>query len=111
MSLKDRAARAAYNRSWRQQNAFAVATSARAKALRREYGGGLTTLALRLAVDAPCAYCGERSEVLEHCTPLSRGGENEAWNVVGACESCNDLKGTQTVLEFLSLWPLPDLPL
>lgn len=105
MPYADTAARSAHNRAWRLKNRWAVSTSARAKALRREYAGSLTTAELRAAMAEPCAYCGLTSEVLEHCTPLSRGGENAAWNVVGACADCNDLKRTSTVLEFFGLWP------
>jgi 5-methylcytosine-specific restriction endonuclease McrA len=107
MPWKDPAARAAANRHWRELHRWEVATSARAKALKRQYGGSLTTGELRAALAEPCAYCGAPSEHVEHCTPLSRGGENSAWNVVGACADCNLNKGRMTVLEFLGLWPLP----
>lgn len=107
MPFKDPRARAAHNRQWRQTHRFQVATSQRAKALRREFGGTLSTVELRCALEQPCAYCGLPSEHVEHCTPLSRGGTNAVDNIVGACESCNLLKRTNTVLEFLGLWPLP----
>jgi 5-methylcytosine-specific restriction endonuclease McrA len=109
MPYADPARRAAHNREWRQKNRFAVATSQRAKKLRREHGGALDTRTVRYILQEPCAYCGAPSEVIEHCTPLSRGGENEAWNVVGACTDCNDLKARKTVLEFFGLWPTPGL--
>lgn len=107
MPHADPKARAAYNRAWRVANRFAVATSQRAKALRREHGGELTTADVRTAMTAPegCAYCGGPLDVLEHCTPLSRGGANDGSNVIGSCYDCNDLKHTKTVLEFLGLWP------
>lgn len=108
MPFLDARSRSEHNRAWRLKNRFAVATSQRAKALRRQYGGELTTADVRLALDAPCSYClVQPSEVVEHCTPLCRGGANDGSNVVGACESCNDLKGRSTVLEFCRLWPLP----
>jgi 5-methylcytosine-specific restriction endonuclease McrA len=97
--------RAAHNKAWRAAHRFEVLTSYRAKQWRREYGGDLTTADLRFALSSPCAYCGGPSEVLEHVTPLSRGGRNDGSNVVGACQDCNDLKATQTALEFLGLWP------
>lgn len=109
MPFKSPEARAAANRRWRQANRFAVATSARAKALRLEYGGTLSTSELRAALTLPCAYCGLPSEVVEHAQPLSRAGLNDAGNVVGACQDCNDLKGTKTVLEFFGLWPSKNL--
>ncbi len=50
-----------------------------------------------------CAYC-LRQDVpltMEHMTPLSRGGENSASNVVPACLSCNASKQARTPLEYL----------
>lgn len=49
-----------------------------------------------------CAYClrdiKTRSEK-EHMTPLSRGGNHDAENIVPACRRCNAQKHTQTLLE------------
>lgn len=56
----------------------------------------------------PCAYCGAEPEELEHVTPLSRGGRNDADNCVSACFDCNNRKGTQSLLQFLGLWPEVD---
>lgn len=97
--------RAEANRRWRVANAGAVRTSQRAKAIRRKHGGTLATSELRAAMAEPCAYCGAEPEHVEHCTPIVRGGRNDADNVVSACEACNLRKGRQTVLEFLGLWP------
>lgn len=38
-----------------------------------------------------CAYCGERSDVLqrEHVVPLVRGGTHGLGNILPACPSCN----------------------
>lgn len=51
-----------------------------------------------------CAYClkpmGTVSQ--DHMTPLSRGGDHTLTNVVPACRSCNSLKGTKTLLEFVT---------
>jgi 5-methylcytosine-specific restriction endonuclease McrA len=105
MSLKDPVARAAYNRAWRKANVGKVRTSQRAKSLRREFGGSLTTEELRAIMEHPCAYCGGPSEQVEHCTPMSRGGTNDAHNVVAACADCNYEKQRRTVLEYLCLWP------
>lgn len=67
--------------------------------------GKLKATEVRLIMQDLCAYCGEPSEELEHCTPLSRGGWNVAENCVAACTKCNRTKNTQTVLEFLGMWP------
>jgi len=40
-------------------------------------------------------------DVLEHKTPLSRGGTNDYENLCIACRSCNSSKGTKTVKEFM----------
>lgn len=40
-----------------------------------------------------CAYCQKKPyEVLEHSTPLSKGGGTTTDNCVPACQSCNVLK-------------------
>lgn len=55
--------------------------------------------------DWKCAYCRcvlyPDNQVLEHMTPLSRGGTNDRSNVCWACWDCNTRKGTQTYDEFM----------
>lgn len=48
-----------------------------------------------------CAYCLEKCDALqmEHIVPLSRGGEHSAHNIVPSCQSCNDSKGSKSLLE------------
>ncbi|MFW6202613.1 MAG: HNH endonuclease [Gemmatimonadota bacterium] len=49
-----------------------------------------------------CQYCGRHRSVLrqrefltrDHVVPMSRGGQNEWTNVVTACSSCNNRKGS-----------------
>lgn len=54
--------------------------------------------------DHCCAYCQTRGKLqLEHMTPLSRGGQHTASNVVPACQPCNGRKHTRTIFEFLTL--------
>lgn len=54
--------------------------------------------------DHRCAYCQVRGRLqIEHMTPLSRGGEHTAQNVVPACQSCNSRKRARTIFEFLSV--------
>lgn len=73
-------------------------------ARRRASGGSLTAaeiVEIKERDGGFCAYCLQPgASELEHCTPLSRGGRNEAANIVMACKSCNARKGTKTVLEF-----------
>lgn len=56
-----------------------------------------------LAQENKCFYC-ERDltdyKAIEHLTPLSRGGENEQYNLVYACQSCNSRKNKKTLEEY-----------
>lgn len=48
-----------------------------------------------------CFYCGERPGwQKEHKQPLSRGGSNDAANIVQACHTCNSRKGRMTFEEY-----------
>ena len=54
--------------------------------------------------DRPCWYCGKPQAngvcfVVEHQTPLSRGGTDTGNNMVMACAKCNIHKGDLTVEE------------
>lgn len=98
-------AKADWNRRYRAQRREVVRSNERAKSLRRKHGGDVRAQDVRAALDVPCGYCGAPSEHVEHCTPVARGGRNEAANIVGACADCNQRKGTKTVLEFLGFWP------
>lgn len=44
-----------------------------------------------------CHYCGARAPDVvmtrDHIVPRAKGGANQAWNVVDACEPCNVAKG------------------
>lgn len=45
---------------------------------------------------ALCAYCYKRRKLtMEHITPLSKGGEHSARNIIGVCLSCNCAKGSK----------------
>ncbi len=54
----------------------------------------------RLIFLGSCAYCGAaEGRVIEHATPLSRGGGTTAGNCVPACARCNSLKKNRTLDE------------
>jgi 5-methylcytosine-specific restriction endonuclease McrA len=39
-------------------------------------------------------------KAIEHLTPLSRGGDNQNYNLVYSCQSCNSKKRSKTLEEF-----------
>jgi len=58
--------------------------------------------------DGHCWYCGYKPEVLtdltvDHAVPQCRGGKNDDWNLLPACEYCNRLKDNLTISEFRKL--------
>ena len=54
--------------------------------------------------DAPltCAYCGEEAHGPDHIIPTSKGGSNDAENIVACCIRCNRHKGVQTLTAFFA---------
>lgn len=58
---------------------------------------------LKRAQKNRCFYCDCDMGInpsLEHLTPVSRGGDNQSWNLVYACKSCNSKKHNSTLEEF-----------
>jgi len=55
--------------------------------------------------DCTCVYCGKSYELsnltLDHVHPRSLGGESLSTNLVPACFSCNQTKGTQNWLSYM----------
>jgi len=49
----------------------------------------------------PCAYCGGPGGTLDHIEPTAEGGANRMANLTGACDRCNQAKGTTSLLAFL----------
>lgn len=55
-----------------------------------------------MAKDVPCAYCSKPGAVhRDHVVPRSRGGPDNAANIVMTCQSCNSSKGDQLPSEWL----------
>ncbi len=56
-----------------------------------------------------CVYCGTALGLdiatLDHVYPLSRGGDHAPGNLVAACQSCNQLKGSLLPVEFFAKYP------
>jgi hypothetical protein len=62
-------------------------------------------LAIYLRDGLACAYCGDSVEngaklTLDHVTPHSKGGSNEATNLVTCCHRCNSARGNRSVTSF-----------
>jgi hypothetical protein len=105
-------------RLWREANPERARELTRATANRRRarLQGGDPDLTLKQWLDiladfqGHCAYC-ERNDlplVMEHMTPLARGGRHTASNVVPSCQPCNARKHTKTALEFAG-WETPPI--
>ena len=63
-------------------------------------------LAIYMRDGLACVYCGAGLEedvqlTLDHYTPVSRGGNNDARNLVTACKTCNSARGKRTVRSFV----------
>jgi 5-methylcytosine-specific restriction endonuclease McrA len=59
-----------------------------------------TRLAIYLRDGLCCAYCGHAVEEgerlsLDHLSPASRGGQNDASNLVTCCSHCNSARGNR----------------
>lgn len=48
-----------------------------------------------------CAYCAAPATERDHVVPVSRGGANDASNVVPSCRSCNGSKSDKGLLQWL----------
>lgn len=64
-----------------------------------------TRLAIYLRDGLACAYCGHSVEdgatlSLDHVTPVSKGGGNQATNLVTCCARCNSSRGNRSVADF-----------
>jgi len=64
-------------------------------------------LAIYLRDEFRCVYCGRDlhgaapAEItLDHVHPWSKGGENDASNLITACRSCNCSRGARTVASY-----------
>ena len=62
-------------------------------------------LALYLRDGVACVYCGRSVEAaapltLDHLRPVSKGGSNDASNLVTACHDCNSARKNRTVRGF-----------
>lgn len=54
------------------------------------------------AVIGECVYCGAPAQTRDHVVPLSRGGPDEAANIVPCCFWCNRSKANRTPDEWIA---------
>lgn len=49
-----------------------------------------------------CAYCGESigEATIDHIVAKANGGKDSRENLVPACKTCNEMKGSMGVIEF-----------
>lgn len=69
---------------------------------RRQWRAGI-----RAAWNDRCAYCGqppidEESLTIDHVRPRCKGGEDRTSNVIPACRSCNQAKGSEEWVSWYS---------
>lgn len=62
-------------------------------------------IALYMRDGLACVYCGSGIEdgaklTLDHLTPHSHGGTNDATNIVSSCHKCNSARGNRDYKEF-----------
>lgn len=61
-------------------------------------------LAIYLRDGLACCYCGTTCEesqlTLDHLKPYSKGGNNEASNLVTCCQKCNSSRGNRSYTKF-----------
>lgn len=73
------------------------------------------TTALLIAQRGKCAFCGtslKDNKTIEHLQPISRGGNNQKYNIVWLCKHCNCQKGALTYSEYVDKyerWELIDV--
>lgn len=97
--------------AWRRANLERAAVTSHRRRARVASAEGSFSVeewhALLEEFDHRCAYCQIQSDslVMEHMTPLSRGGSNSARNIVPSCATCNSKKGTRDIFGFLAKHP------
>ena len=49
----------------------------------------------------PCVYCNGPAEVVDHITPLARGGHEAFYNFAPACNDCNMSKKAHMLMDWI----------
>jgi hypothetical protein len=73
----------------------------RARKLAGEVAGPLPASAyLEVLASGPCVYCGATATHADHVRPLARGGHEAVYNLVPACQPCNQSKGGKLLIHW-----------
>lgn len=58
-----------------------------------------------------CHYCGQEANTVDHLIPISKGGTDEASNMVAACNKCNSGKRDRIAPTFFERNGTPTTPI
>jgi 5-methylcytosine-specific restriction endonuclease McrA len=58
-----------------------------------------------------CHYCGQEANTVDHLIPISKGGTDEATNMVAACVQCNSAKRDRMAPSFFDSTRGPSTPI
>lgn len=58
-----------------------------------------------------CHYCGQEATTVDHVIPISKGGTDEAQNMVAACNPCNSGKRDRMTPRFFESAGRPTTPI
>lgn len=58
-----------------------------------------------------CHYCGQEANTVDHLIPISKGGTDEATNMVAACNKCNASKRDRMTPGFFESAARPTTPI
>lgn len=100
-----------WERRWRQANKAKIRAYEHTRRALETGAGRANPIVIAAILEARvCYYCGcelvrqkaphSRKGTIDHRTPLSRGGTNDASNLSAACASCNFSKNDLTEEEF-----------
>lgn len=90
------------NKQWRIANREKIRLTAQRRRARKRARsiGQITMREINRMLTRPCAYCGNKSEHIDHVLPLSRGGTHSIGNLIQACQPCNSRKSNKFVIEW-----------
>jgi hypothetical protein len=88
--------------AWREAAAVAASHEDRLAFLRGRTRGSSRVEGHEILRGDPCSYCGcERTGILDHIVPTSKGGPDEFENLTSVCHRCNSSKTDLSLLGFL----------